>query len=413
VTAVLDDSLQGDPASSGKERIAAALQAVAQDPLFVSLLRATQARRDEAFTDKGMKKTARDSPLRIAAERLREIREEKERLQVLVDESEGVEQQLRQLTDKRNIAEESLALAAQRLVETERLAGQAAELAAAAEDVRLAGNEVTRIQKLGSEVANTERHAADLAAKKERTEQALKDAHARKVEAEAALQAAQDAVSSAGTDAETSATVTRQRLELRRAAAEKAFTEAQQRKGAVQGAQKLVDSATSAERTHSAQETEAQRTSRSVAATLEQQQRVEQQLRTLDVLERALEALGADEHVAIAQGTVDKAAALRARFDSGTAERDTLQARRGSLRIPTADALTGMRRVATDLAKARGALDVGLLVTITPRRPLDIRVQQDDAPIWSASGERVVEIEAKTHVELDLVDVARRTLQRR
>jgi DNA repair exonuclease SbcCD ATPase subunit len=406
VTAVLQESLQGDSAPSGKERIAAALQAVAQDPLFVSLLRATQARRDEAFTDKGMKKTARDSPFRMASERLKEIRDEKERLQALVDESESVEELLRELTDRRNVAEESLAVAGQRQVESERLATQAAELAGAAEDVRLARDEVARIQTLGSDVAGAEQSAADLAAKKEQAEQAVKNAQHRKVEADAALQAAQDAVVSASGDTATSATVARQRLELRRAAAEKAFSEAQQRKEAVQAAQKLVESAASADRTHSTQESEVQRTRASVAAAIEQQQRVEQQLRTLDVLERALEARGADQQVAIAQAAVDKATALRTRFDSVAAERDGLQARRESLKVPTAETLTGMRRLATDLAKARGALDVGLLVTITPHRPLDIRVQKDNAPSESESGEQVVEIEAKTHVELDLADVA-------
>ena len=61
VTAVLRGSLQDDPTGSGKEQIAAALQAVAQDPLFVSLLRSVQARRDEAYTDKGAKKTAEEA----------------------------------------------------------------------------------------------------------------------------------------------------------------------------------------------------------------------------------------------------------------------------------------------------------------------------------------------------------------
>src|SRR3954467_3511606 len=44
VTAVLDGSLENDPTASGKEQIAAALQAIAQDPLFVDLLKRTQAR---------------------------------------------------------------------------------------------------------------------------------------------------------------------------------------------------------------------------------------------------------------------------------------------------------------------------------------------------------------------------------
>ena len=78
VTAVLSESLQDDPSGTGKERIAAALQAVAQDPLFVALLRATQARRDEAYTDKGAKKTAKGSVFKAAADRLNDARDEKE-----------------------------------------------------------------------------------------------------------------------------------------------------------------------------------------------------------------------------------------------------------------------------------------------------------------------------------------------
>ena len=84
VGAVLRDSLQGDSTTSGKEQIAAALQAVAQDPLFVALLKETQARRDDAYTDKGAKKTAKGSVFKAAAERLNETRDEKERLQRIV-----------------------------------------------------------------------------------------------------------------------------------------------------------------------------------------------------------------------------------------------------------------------------------------------------------------------------------------
>lgn len=56
VTALLRESLQNDPTTSGKEQLAAALQAVAQDPLFVELLNSTQSRRDEAYTDKGARR---------------------------------------------------------------------------------------------------------------------------------------------------------------------------------------------------------------------------------------------------------------------------------------------------------------------------------------------------------------------
>ena len=90
VTAVLSESLQGDSTGTGKERIAAALQAVSQDPLFIALLNATQARRDEAYTEKGAKKTAKGTVFKAAADRINDARDEKEQLQRVVDDSEGV-----------------------------------------------------------------------------------------------------------------------------------------------------------------------------------------------------------------------------------------------------------------------------------------------------------------------------------
>ena len=129
VTDVLDDSLQGDPSGTGRELIAAALQAVAQDPLFAAMLRATQARRDEAYTDKGAKKTAKGSVFKVAADRVNKARDEKEEFQRLVDDSEGVEQQLRDLTARRGQREEAVAAATERLATLERLAAQAAALA--------------------------------------------------------------------------------------------------------------------------------------------------------------------------------------------------------------------------------------------------------------------------------------------
>ena len=126
VTAVLDGSLRGDPSSTGRERIAAALQAVAQDPLFAALLRQTQARRDEAYTDSGARRTARGSPFRVAAERLNKAREEKERLQRIVEDSEAVESRLRELDSKHGEYEEAVDAATHQREALERLAEQAA-----------------------------------------------------------------------------------------------------------------------------------------------------------------------------------------------------------------------------------------------------------------------------------------------
>ena len=93
---------------------------------------------------------------------------------------------------------------------------------------------------------------------------------------------------------------------------------------------------------------------------------VDEQLRSVDVLERALDARTADERAAVAQADVDKDAVLRARLEIEIGEREALAGRRAAMAVPAPAALVPMRRLATDLAAARGALNVGLVVTVTP-----------------------------------------------
>ena len=249
VSAVLYSSLQGDPTGSGKEQIAAALQAVAQDPLFVALLRETQARRDAAYTDRGAKSTARGSVFKIAADRLVETRAEKEKLERIVSESEGAERQLRELTERRALKQEAFAVAADLLANLERLASQATCRSDAAEQVRIAEEDVLRIKRIGTEVATAEREVAELAGKDQRRRSmAVSVTRGQQVEADAALEAAEESARAEGSDPGLTDTVVRQQLELRKSAAEQSAREAQQRIDAALTAQKLGEAVTAAER---------------------------------------------------------------------------------------------------------------------------------------------------------------------
>lgn len=196
VGAILEGSLEDDTVQSGRERIAAALQAVAQDPVFTSLLRRTQERRDEAFTEKGAKKTSRDSPFKKAAERLRALQDEKEQWQRIVDESQGVEHSLRDLTSRRAHHEERLAVASDRLATMEQLAGQAAEIATTSEQVRQAREAVSRIQKIDAGIAAGAQSLTELARQRTEAEEAVAETRRRKAQADAALEEAVSAARS-------------------------------------------------------------------------------------------------------------------------------------------------------------------------------------------------------------------------
>lgn len=406
VGAVLKSSLQEDSTASGKEQIAAALQAIAQDPLFVALLRETQSRRDSAYTDRGAKKTAKGSVFKAAAERLNETRDEKERLERIVFESEGAEKQLRDLTERRTQKQAALATAAELAENLERLSEQAACRSAAEKQVRLAQEDLQRIQRIGTETGEAERETEKLAKKIVETEQALNAAKARQAEAEAALKTADEDVRSEGSNSGVTDTVVRQQLELRKAAADKAVLETQQRIDAVTTAQKLVEAASTCESDLKDQETTALRAAEAESRVTVTLTTATEELRRCDVLERALDVQAADKRVAEAQATVDKQSELRGCLEKASAERTGLVARRAAITVPKQSALGPMRQLENELAAARGALDVGLTVTVTPKSRVELRVRKDGQDDDASSKFQPVDIEARAEVELGIGDIA-------
>ena len=406
VSAVLRDSLQDDPTGSGKEQIAAALQAVAQDPLFVALLRETQARRDAAYTDKGAKKTAKGSVFKLAAERLNETRDEKEKLQRIVADSEGAERQLRDLTDRRAHKQETLAVATDLVANLEGLASQAACRSVAAEQVRLAQEDVLRIQRIGTEVDAAEREVAELVGKIGEAEQALNVARGRQVEADAALESAEEASRAEGSDPGMTDTVVRQQLEFRKSAADQAVREAQQRIDAALAAQKLVEAVAAAERELQDQQAKADSALESASKATATAKTADDELQRCDLLERALDVHAADKQAKDAQAAVDNEAALRTRLEAASGERAALAGQRSAITVPIPGALGPMRKLARELAAARGALDVGFVVTVNPKTRLDLRVRKDGQEVDSTSIAQPLDIEANAEVEVSIADIA-------
>jgi len=406
VSAVLRNSLQGDPTVSGKEQIAAALQAVAQDPLFVALLRETQARRDAAYTDKGGKKTAKGSVFKAAAERLNETRDEKEKLQRIVADSEGAERLLRELMDRRTHKQESSAVATGLVATLEALTSQAACRSVAAEQVRLAQEDVLRIQRIGTGVATAEREVAELVQKITEAEQALNVALARQAETDAALEAAEEAARAEGTDPGVTDTLVRQQLELRRSAADQAVREAQQRIDAALAAQQFVKAAAAAERELQDQQAKTDSALESVFKSTAIAKAADDELRRCDLLERALDVHAAEKQTKDAQTAVDNEAALRTRLEATTGERAALAEQRAAITVPIPSALGPMRKLATELASARGALNVGFVVTVSPNGPLDLSIRKDEKKAEAKSTAKPIDIEANAEVEVAIADMA-------
>ena len=406
VGAVLRNNLQDDLTGSGKEQIAAALQAVAQDPLFVALLRKTQERRDDAYTDRGARKTAKGSVFKVAADRVNETRDEKETLERTVYDSEGAERQLRELTDRRNRKQEASAVATEQVANLDKLAAQAACRSTAAEQVRLAQEEVQRIQKIGTDVESAEQESAKLFGKITEAEQTLNAARGRHESAETALKAAEEAARAEGSDPAVTNTVVRQELELRKSQAEQAEREAHQRIDSASAAQNLAEAVATAEHEHRDQQAKADRAFETATQATVRQAATEAELRRCDLLERALDVHAADKQVAGAQAAVDKETELRDRMERISIERAASAGRRDAITVPLPAALAPMRRLSTELAAARGALNVGFVMTVTPKRRVDLKVRKDGQEVESSSTAQPLDVEATAEVEVTIGDVA-------
>jgi hypothetical protein len=402
VSGILRQSLRDDPTGTGKEQIASALQAIAQDPLFVELLRKTQEQRDAAYTDKGAKKTAKGTVFKEAAERLNVARNEKERLQKLVDDSEGAEQHLRDLNLRRAGKQEQWANAVARAASLQQLARQAMERSAAAELVRLAEQEVRRIKDLGTEVVATEAIVSELTRKAAAAREAVETARGLQRQSEATLASAEEAARAEQADPTESNT----KLLLRQSQAEQAARDAQRRIDLLVEVKNLADAAHAAELAQQNQQVHAENARKAWSAAEKREKKANADLDQCSLLERALDVLAAEKQLGAAQAGVEKQAALTARVEAVSRERASLLERRGAITVPAPAALPPMRRLATDLATARGALDVGIVVMVAPERLLDLTVQRDGAEADSTSTAQPQEIEANAELEIGIAGVA-------
>jgi AAA domain-containing protein len=78
VDRIFERDLQDDGADSGRMRVRAALQALAQDPLFKSVLDEAQARVAEAFMSDGKPRRAANSPYKKMADEINEVQSERD-----------------------------------------------------------------------------------------------------------------------------------------------------------------------------------------------------------------------------------------------------------------------------------------------------------------------------------------------
>ena len=101
VAAIFAQALSADSDESGKMRLMEALQAVAEDPVFKSILHIVQAKVEEAFGASGQKRRGKDSPWIKIQEQIQRAQEEERQCSEQLHKTVSIESELEELLNQR------------------------------------------------------------------------------------------------------------------------------------------------------------------------------------------------------------------------------------------------------------------------------------------------------------------------
>jgi DNA repair exonuclease SbcCD ATPase subunit len=407
VSGILAGNLQNDLVSSGKDRIAAALEAVAQDPLFLELLKKTRETYLTAYSEKGVKSNRKESVFREAADRVNEAREEKERWEKVVNESESAERRLQELMAARDNKRDKLAGATEHYASLVQLARQTADRSTCNELVLSAKAALDGIHKVHRDVETSEQKLTNLTRSAKAFEKAAGSAQQQHAGALAALEAARDEARKQQSDPALNNT----QLLLRVKEAEQALQNAEQSIQAVAAAKELADTTASKERELSDQQKKAISAAKAFADAETLQAQAHNELAHCELLEKVLEFQIATRMVEAAQQEAAKHAQLETRLESVAEQRTRAMARRNAIVVPTERSIDAMRKLTAERNAARAALDVGLVVTLTPYHLLAVALRADGGAATTLSLAQPQQIEANTELELTIANIANIQIQ--
>jgi DNA repair exonuclease SbcCD ATPase subunit len=408
VTGVLEKTLGEDTAESGKERLIAALQAFAQDPVYKQILEDAQKQVDQAFTATGRRKKGRTSPFYQALETVKEART---LTNVLIEQAKSAEQAQREF-DARRVDRDEAATELERtkasLAELQKMAALAAQRKKVEEQLETALAKQTRQARLFEAVDQTSAAIEALDGKRKQAAERLQAATLEHAALADAAKAAEEALRRARSEESArERELAKSRLGQRISELKAAFEAAQSK---LETAKKAVDKQAELDTLEAdcrKAADEQQRCKQRIEQLDKEQQTLAQRIHELEGAETLLQRReltrrisDLDEAAAEAKEEQAKAAALeeQAAQLKGAIPKD----------LPSDEALATVRELKRALELAKARLGGGLSVQIETRADVDISVARDDAPAEIADNEP---IEAQRSIVLELPDVARIKIQ--
>ncbi|HEY6347544.1 MAG TPA: AAA family ATPase [Bryobacteraceae bacterium] len=374
--AIFDQALGSGPEDSGRKQVAAALQAMAEDPLFKKVLTRVQERVDEAFTANQKRRQGKSSPWSRLREEIEQKTRRNEDRRRELNETQALESQIQDLHDReleaKHDAEES-----EREFRRAEVLRQLQECAAADSDYQ-----------------ESERQAA-MAIEKERT------ASAAVKEADEKAQAAREELAKMqNEDRARQRQLESSRLEARRSELIADQTRIQSvidKLRRIEEADVKVRAADSdlSTRVKELEKLDQERERATLA--LIDAQRQDRELRAIRFWLLCQEAqTGLSQENAWREEAAQKRAAAAA-----------LEAAQPKFALPSSAELENLRRLETDLQVAAAGLNVGFSVRLQPSQELRVRIQRDGGePTEHILSGNALETSARGQLRIDIDNVA-------
>lgn len=385
VDAIFAKGLAGDHDESGREQLSEALQTLGQDPLLKSALETAQAKVDEVFTPRGGKKKGQGSPLVVQAEKIKEAAQEVNELALQAEQTDALKEKLQELHEGR--------LRLHTAVEEARARLGGVELArrrdAAAAKLEAMDAQLAAVAEAEKQERELERVLAEKSARVEKGSTALERAKNDRDEAAEAARVA------SGGDADARRQLEQQKLEKRqvevRADREDVRRRAERARAAVQHAAEVRQAEEALEEGRQKRDA-VQADQDDAAAELERWHRLETYLR--------LQELDGERRNLVAKA--ERAEGLR----RGAAEkREAAGSSQDVDRWPSAEEMDELRRLREEYRVAKARLEVGLSVSVKPKKRLDVRLQVDGGETREETLSLPVQLEAERRLRLEIEDL--------
>jgi len=408
VAAIFEQQLAGDSDESGKNQLIAALQAMAEEPLFKAVLERVQERVDEAFNSQGGKNRGKNSPWVKLNE---EIQQKSQRHQGCLEDlkkTEAIELDLQQLGDQQLVAkervnktEESVARIQadwEKQERREEILGHLQDLKKRLAEIE---QQLQEVESLKKALLEEDRQIERLSKLRDQAKEAVTTVSQQELKAKEELARLESGDHARARQLQQK-TLETQRAELR---------ELQTRRQATIDSIGRVEAADN--KVHSIDEDLQELEGKATAL---QKQREEElaECQKLEEQERELKAIRAWFGWQTANESFHEAEKMFAQIGAWNSEAAewrtkaaTLESTQPKFPLPSRDDIENFRHLESDLRVARAKLEVGLSVALRPKKPIRISVQRDGAPATRHDLSRsAFETTARRELSIEIDDVA-------